>query len=60
MRLLVRTGTRLWTTDEGATMAEYAVLLGLISAGTLAVGQILGDAITAFFFTTADTIGNAK
>ncbi len=60
MRLFPGTVSQLWVDENGATMAEYAVLLGLISAGTVAVGRILGDAIIAFFFSTADTMGNMK
>ena len=60
MRLFPGIASQLWIDEHGATMAEYAVLLGLISAGTLAVGRVLADAIIAFFFSTADTMGNMK
>jgi Flp pilus assembly pilin Flp len=42
--------------NEGATLAEYAVLLGLIAAVILAGISLLGTSISNFFNTAAGSI----
>jgi pilus assembly protein Flp/PilA len=46
--------------DQGASMAEYAMLLALIAVATIAAVQALRDQIVAVFNTSASTLGSAK
>ena len=46
--------------EQGASMAEYAMLLALIAVATIAAVQALRDQIVAVFNTSASTLGSAK
>ena len=46
--------------DQGASMAEYAMLLALIAVATIAAVQALRDQIVAVFNTSASTMGAAQ
>jgi len=46
--------------EQGASMAEYAMLLALIAVATIAAVQALRDQIISVFNTSASTMGSAK
>jgi pilus assembly protein Flp/PilA len=46
--------------EQGASMAEYAMLLALIAVATIAAVQALRNQIVAVFNTSASTLGSAK
>ena len=46
--------------EQGASMAEYAMLLALIAVATIAAVQALRDQIVSVFNTSASTMGAAK
>jgi Flp pilus assembly pilin Flp len=45
--------------EQGATMAEYALLLALIAVAAIGVLQVLGGSITNVFTFSGDAIGDA-
>ena len=46
--------------EQGASMAEYAMLLALIAVATIAAIQGLRNQIIAVFNKSASTLGSAK
>jgi pilus assembly protein Flp/PilA len=46
--------------EQGAAMAEYAMLLALIAVATIAAVQALRDSIITVFNKSASTLGSAK
>jgi Flp pilus assembly pilin Flp len=46
--------------EQGASMAEYAMLLALIAVATIGAVTALRDQIVAVFNASASTLGNAK
>ena len=46
--------------EQGASMAEYAMLLALIAVATITAVQGLRTAIVSVFNTSATTLGTAK
>ena len=46
--------------EQGASMAEYAMLLALIAVATIGAVQALRNQIIAVFNTSASTIGSAQ
>ena len=46
--------------EQGASMAEYAMLLALIAVATIAAVQALRDQIVSVFNTSASTLGSAE
>jgi pilus assembly protein Flp/PilA len=46
--------------EQGASMAEYAMLLALIAVATIGAVQALRTQIVAVFNTSASTLGAAK
>ncbi len=46
--------------EQGASMAEYAMLLALIAVATIAAVQALRDQIVNVFNKSASTLGTAK
>ena len=46
--------------EQGASMAEYAMLLALIAVATIAAVTALRDQIIAVFQASASTLGSAK
>ena len=46
--------------EQGAAMAEYAMLLALIAVATITAVQGLRTAIVSVFNTSATTMGTAK
>jgi Flp pilus assembly pilin Flp len=46
--------------EQGASMAEYAMLLALIAVATIGAVSALRDQIVAVFNASASTLGNAK
>ncbi len=46
--------------EQGASMAEYAMLLALIAVATIAAVQALRDQIVNVFNKSASTLGSAK
>jgi len=51
---------RLAFDEQGASMAEYAMLLALITVATLGAVSALRDQIIAVFNTSAATLGTVK
>lgn len=47
---------RLFREEEGQTMVEYGLLIGLISIAVIAVLVVLGPRIAAFFQSVDDTL----
>jgi Flp pilus assembly pilin Flp len=47
---------RLWTNEEGATLAEYALALFLIAVVTIAAISYLGNSISSVFQNAATSI----
>lgn len=45
--------------EEGASMAEYALLLGVITVALITVITMFKDQIANLFNTTSNTLGNA-
>lgn len=45
--------------EEGASMAEYALLLGVITVALIAVITLFRDQIANIFNTTTNTLSNA-
>lgn len=45
--------------DEGASMAEYALLLGVITVALITVISLFRNQIANIFNTTTNTLGNA-
>lgn len=45
--------------DEGASMAEYALLLGVITVALITVITLFRDQIANIFNTTTNTLSNA-
>ena len=41
--------TRVWNDDRGQDMAEYAIMLGVIAAVTVAAVTLLGTTISGMF-----------
>ena len=46
--------------EQGASMAEYAMLLALIAVATIGAVQALRNQIIAVFNTSASTMGSAQ
>ena len=46
--------------EQGASMAEYAMLLALIAVATIGAVQALRTQIVSVFNTSASTLGSAK
>jgi pilus assembly protein Flp/PilA len=49
----------LWNDEQGASMAEYALLLALIAVAAIGVLQVLGGQITGVFERAGDAIDEA-
>jgi pilus assembly protein Flp/PilA len=47
---------RLFRDDEGQDLIEYALLLGLITVGAVALITTIGDRVVALFQEVSDTI----
>lgn len=45
--------------DDGASMAEYAMLLGVITVALITVIALFKNEIANLFNTTSNTLGNA-
>lgn len=45
--------------EDGASMAEYALLLGVITVALITVITLFRDQIANIFNTTSNTLGNA-
>ncbi len=58
IRWLVRTSPRV-NREDGQTLLEYALIVGFIGMGTIAVLWLLGPAIGAAFDVVTDRLGNA-
>ena len=50
----------LWNDEQGASMAEYAMLLALIAVATIGAVTALRDQIIAVFNSSASTLGSAS
>ncbi len=48
-----------WKDEQGASMAEYALLLALIAVAAIGVLQVLGGQITGVFQRAGDAIDEA-
>ena len=49
-----------WNDEQGASMAEYAMLLALIAVATIGAVTALRDQIIAVFNSSASTLGSAS
>ena len=49
-----------WNDEQGASMAEYAMLLALIAVATIGAVTALRDQIIAVFNASASTLGSAS
>ncbi len=50
----------LWNDEQGASMAEYSLLLALIAVATIGAVVTLRDQIAAVFTSSASTLGAAS
>ena len=59
MRKLARNVHAFAREEEGASMAEYALLLGVITVALITVISLFKNQIANIFNTTTNTLGNA-
>ena len=59
MRKLARNVRAFAREEEGASMAEYALLLGVITVALITVISLFKNQIANIFNTTTNTLGNA-
>ena len=58
--ILRNLGRELATDEQGATLADYTVLLALIVVSTLAAVTLLGDTVTGVINAAVSNLGTAK
>ena len=57
MREIVARGRRLFSSEDGPTTDEYAVMLAGVVLFVVAAIHLVGDKVGAFFMTVAEAIG---
>jgi len=59
MKALKLSITKFAREDDGASMAEYALLLGVITVALIGVISLFRNQISSIFSTTTSTLSNA-